>query len=56
LLEFDKPGDLHFAWSAPSCPKIEQNHFSAVIGQLHRATTRVSECELRRGLSVFGFP
>src|SRR5207245_2525698 len=31
--EFDEPGNLDLAWTAPSGPEIEQHHFAFVIGQ-----------------------
>src|SRR4029077_6147139 len=51
VLELNVPRNFGLAASAPSCPKIEQDHFSPVCGQSDGGTVSVSKREIGSGFA-----
>jgi hypothetical protein len=47
LLKFGEPGNFDAAGPTPSGPKIEENDFAAIIGQLDRCAIGVFQREIR---------
>jgi hypothetical protein len=51
-LEIDEPGDFDFAGTAPGGPKIEENHFAAVIGEMNDFAVRIFQGKVRSKVPV----